>query len=128
MNGSKRILIIEHDANNANETFALLKRDNKQYQIDIAHSLPEAIEKLQTIHFQCVVMGLSFPDIESDQAVGLVKTAGKESLLITIAEGNTRELETKVRAQGVHYYHIRSDNPTELKLAVRSVFLDANES
>ena len=121
-------MIIEHDANNANETFALLKRDNKQYHIDIAHSLSEAIEKLHTIHFQCVVMGLFFPDIESDQAVSLVKSAGKDSLLITIAEDNTRDLETKVRAQGVHYYHIRSDKPDELKLAVRSVFVNANES
>jgi len=120
---AKRVLIVEPDPETARDLFLLFHFEREDYQLEIVESVAEALEKVQTVNFHCIIIDVNLPEMNSYEAIPLMKTINNPTLpIIVTTDRNTLELETKVREQDVYYYHLKSFNQNELKLAVRSVF------
>ena len=129
----RRILIVEPDPKVARELFLLFhfeygRFERERYEPDIAKSVAEAIEQVQTISFHCIIIDVDLRVMKGYEAIPLIKTIDNSAPIIMTTDKNTLELETKVREQDVYYYHIRSFASDGLKLAVNSVFENWQEA
>lgn len=123
----RRILIVEPDPEVARDLFLLFhfehgRFDPELYEPEIAESVAEAIEHIQTIDFHCIIIDADLREMKGYEAIPLIRTINNTTPVIMITPNNTLDLETKAREQNVYYYHIRSFGLNELKLAVGSVF------
>lgn len=123
----RRILIVEHNPKTAQELFFLFYSEYGRFgrercEPEIAESVAQAAEKVQTINFHCVIMDVDLPEMKGYEAVPLIRMISKNTPIIMTTDENSLELETKVREQDVYYYHLRCFDQNELRLAVRSVF------
>ena len=80
------------------------------------------MEKIRNIEFDCAIMSVNLPEMKGYDAVSIIKMIDPKIEIIMTAEENSMELEAKVRRQNIFYYHIKSFDLQELKLAVRDVF------
>jgi DNA-binding response OmpR family regulator len=122
-----RILIVEPDRETARDLFVLFhsergRFERERYEVEIAQSVAEAVERAQTMDFHCVILDINLPEMNGYEAIPLINTISSNCPVIVTAAKNTPELETKVRQQGVYYYHLRSFGLDELTSAVRSSF------
>lgn len=132
----RRILIVEPDPKVARDLFLLFhfeygRFERERYEPEIAESVAEAVEQVQTINFHCIIIDVDLREMKGYEAIPLMKTINNTTPIIMTTDNNTLELETKVREQDVYYYHIRSFASDELKLAVNSAFenwLEVNKS
>lgn len=123
----RRILIVEPDPEIAQEMFLLFhfergRFERERYEPEIAESVAEAVEQVQTVNFNCIIMDVELPEMKGYEAIALMNTIGNNPPVIMTAAKNSLELETKVRQQDVYYYHLRCFGLDELKSAVGSVF------
>lgn len=123
----RRVLIVEPDPKIARDLFLLLhfeygRFEPERYEPEIAGSVAEAVEQVQTVNFHCIIIDVDLPEMKGHEAVPLMKTINNDPPIIITTDKNTLELETKVREQDVYYYHVRTFGLNELKLAVHSVF------
>jgi DNA-binding response OmpR family regulator len=123
---SRRILIVEADAQAAEELFVFFHRDargfeQERYEVDIATCVAQAIDKGQSTIFDCIIMDVNLPEMGGYEAVRLMRSIGSDPPIIMVGSENTAELEAKVREQNVYYYH-PSFGGEELSQAVESVF------
>ena len=128
----RRILIVEPDPEIAQEMFLLfhLERgrfEHDRYEPEIAESVAEAVEQVQTVNFNCIIMDVELPEMKGYEAIALMNTIGNNPPVIMTAAKNSLELESKVRQQDVYYYHVRAFDLDELKSAVHSVFENLQE-
>jgi two-component system response regulator ResD len=124
---ARRILIVEPDRRVAEEIYNLFhfergRFEREHYELEVAESVTEAIEQVEAVDFHCVIMDVNLPEMDGYEAAGLLKTIIRDTPIILTAEHNTPELETKIRERDVYYYHLRSFEQDELRLAVGSVF------
>jgi DNA-binding NarL/FixJ family response regulator len=117
----KRILIVEPDRRAAAELFGTFEFGPDHYYVDVAESVAEAVEKLRTLDFHCLIVDARLPEMDASQATTVLKELSKGTPVIVTAETNTLALERRVRQQQVDYYHIRSGDRSELREAVRSL-------
>ena len=117
-----RILIVEPNPETARDMFQLFHGGPEDYELRVAESVADALEKVQTEVFDCVIMDANLPEMVAYEAVPLMRTIGSSPAAIVIAERNSLELETKIREQDVYYYHLISFDQDELRLAVRNLF------
>jgi len=132
VNMIRKILIVEPDPKTAQELFLLFhsgygRFGRERCEPEIAESVAQAAEQVQTINFHCVIMDVDLPEMKGYEAVPLIKMISKNTPIIMTADKNTLELETKVREQDVYYYHLRCFDQNELRLAVRSVFEESGK-
>jgi len=128
----RRILIVEPDLKVARDLFLLFHFEygrfvRECYEPEIAESVAEAIEQVQTISFHCIIIDVDLREMKGYEAIPLMKTINNTAPIIMTTGNNTLGLETKVREQDVYYYHIRSFGSDELKSAVNSVFENRQE-
>ncbi len=116
----KRILIIDPDTQMRNEYLSLFCADD--CEIDLCSGITKAIEKIQNIRFDCVIMDVDLPDIKGYKAVKILKAIDPKTEVIMTTSQNSLDLETEVRKQNIFYYYIKTFKKEELKLAVKNVF------
>ncbi|UCB45027.1 MAG: response regulator [Spirochaetota bacterium] len=120
MDISRRVLIVEPDNKYALELVALLV--NEGYDLEISRSFTDAVQMVNDVNFDCVIMDVDLPDIRGYEAVPIMKAIDPKIQIIMTAHKNTKELEAKVRSQDVYYYYIKSFDRHELKLAVYGIY------
>jgi len=128
----RRILIVEPDAKAAQDMFHTFHSQHRhlernRYETEIAGSVAEAIERLQTVSYHCIIMDVNLPEMAGYQAVSLLKTIDNITPIIITADENTPDLEANVREQDVYYYHIRAFGEDDLILAVNSIFEESEK-
>ncbi|MBN2030157.1 response regulator [bacterium] len=116
----KHILIIDPDTQMRNEYLSLFSADD--CEIDVCSGITKAIEKIQNIRFDCIIMDVELPDLEGYKAVPILKTIDPKVEVIITAAQNSLELEAKIRKENIFYYYIKTFKREELKLAVENVF------
>jgi len=124
---ARRILIVESDPANVHDLFLLFHSEgglspHERYELQVATSLAEAVEKAQTTRFHCVILDVNLPEMKGYEAVPLMRTISNNPPVIMVSAENTQELETKVREQDVFFYHLLSFDQNELLLAVENIF------
>ena len=118
--GLRKILIVDPDTEAARELSSLLVDEG--YDVETSKGLTEAVERINDVKFDCIIMDVDLPEMKGYKAVPILKAIDpKVQIIMTVAE-NTVELEEKVRRQDIFYYYIKSFDREELKEAVRDVF------
>ncbi len=118
--GLRKILIVDPDTKAARELSSFLIDDG--YDVETSKGLTEAVERINNVKFDCIIMDVDLPEMKGYKAVPILKAIDpKAQIIMTVAE-NSVELEVKVRRQDIFYYYIKSFDREELKEAVRDVF------
>jgi len=128
----RRILIVEPNPKAAQDMFRTFhsqhgRFEGERYETEIAGSVAEAIEQVQTISFHCIIMDINLPEMKGYEAVSFLKTIDNVTPIIMTADKNTLDLETKVREQDVYYYHIKAFGEDNLISAVDNIFKESEK-
>jgi len=117
-NFNKEILIIDPDTKDR-ESLSSFFRDNG-YQVETGIGLTDAIKKIISHHFHCVIMSVDLPEMKGYEAVSIIKNIDSNIKVIMTTKKNSKELEAKVREQDIFYYFIKSFGKEELELAIKN--------
>ena len=120
MDQNKRILIIDQDIKTQKEYINLFSQDD--YEVEFCTEITKAIEMIKNVKFDCIIMDVMLKKLKGYEAVPIIKAIDPKVKIIMTSNENSIELEKKVRAQDVFYYHIKSFQGEELKLAVNYLF------
>lgn len=99
------ILIVEDDANCAESIGESI--ENWGYKVERVASGREALKRVKRDAFDLVLLDIFLPDMEGYELIPQFKTLCPEIGIVTMTGHNTRELEMKVREQGILYYMIK---------------------
>jgi len=119
-NLNKKILIIDPDNDDRKSLLSYLQTNEQQ--VEAASGLTDAIKKITSNHFHCVIMAVEIPEMKGYEAVSIIKNIDSETKVILTTKKNTKELEAKVREQDIFYYFIKPFGKEELKLAIKNAF------
>jgi FOG: CheY-like receiver len=127
--GVKNLLIVDDDETHR-ETITELLGDGEDVQITAVGSSEEALELLESQHFDCMVLDLKLPEMQGFQLLERVKTDerfGKLPVIIYTGKDLNRKEETKLRryAETIIVKDVRSP---ERLLDETSLFLHRVES
>ncbi|MFO7980592.1 MAG: response regulator [Candidatus Aminicenantes bacterium] len=117
---NKKILIIDPDNDDRKSLLSFLQTNEQQ--VEAASGLTDAIKKITSNHFHCVIMAVEIPEMKGYEAVSIIKNIDAETKVIMTTKKNTKELEAKVREQDIFYYFIKPFGKEELKLAIKNAF------
>ncbi|UCD39213.1 MAG: response regulator [Fidelibacterota bacterium] len=124
MDRIKRILVIDPDDHTVEELTSLLSRPG--VEVERCLSIPNAVAKMQHIQYDCIIVDMDLKDVKGYDAVPILKTVDPSVNVIVTSRINTKDLETRVRAQDIFYYFIKSFNMEELKMAVNNAINHGN--
>lgn len=122
----EKVLIVEPDPDSAEELFLLFHRGDLGhepgcYEPVVAVCMTEALDKMATERFQCVIVDAALQEMQIDKAITLMRAIRRDIPIIVVAGENNLEMEARIRQLNIQYYHIKSHDPEDLKLAVRSM-------
>jgi DNA-binding NtrC family response regulator len=81
-------------------------------------NLKDLIITLQKQKINVLVMDICLPDAMGAEAISIIKGMCQKLPIIITAEENNPDLESRVRQQGIFYYHVKSFGVDELMLAI----------
>jgi len=89
----------------------------KGFNIIHANSLKDTLLNLQSQKVDVLLLDADL--LEEDCAfISIIKGIEEELPIIICAETNTPELESKIRQQGIFFYHIKSFGTQDLEMAI----------
>jgi CheY-like chemotaxis protein len=77
------------------------------HQIETVATGKGLLEMDKTRTFDLVLLNFFLPDIKGYELIPEIKKLWPESRIIAVTEYNSRELEAKVRKEGIIYYMIK---------------------
>ena len=91
--------------------------EDKGYRIISVKTLKETLLTLQNLRVDVLVLDAAL--LEEDCGfISVIKGMEKDLPIIICSTTNTPELESKIRKQGIFYYHIRSFGTQDLEMAI----------
>lgn len=93
------------------------------HKLESVESGAEAIEMAKTKYFDIMLLDLSLPDIETNQFIRRMKEISPGIGIITVTGYNSRQLEKKIREEGVIYYMIRPFDSNHLEDIINHIGL-----
>jgi len=103
-NFKKKILIIDPDERDRESLLSFLQ--HKEYQVETGKGLTDAIKKITSNHYHCVIMAVELPEMKGYEAVSIIKNIDSDTKVIMTTKKNTKELEAKVREKVLLFYKI----------------------
>jgi len=104
------ILVVEDEDSVANLISEILVIWGHQVQQSGTGS--DALEKVRRTDVDLILLDISLPDIQGHELIPFFKASQPHVGIVAMTGSNSRELESKVRREGVIYYMIK---PFELK-------------
>ena len=117
MEKKKKVLFIDPDLKFMREISTLF---TGELITDSSRGIIEAISKIKTMKYDCVIMDVDLLELKGYAAVSIIKAIDANVPVILTSNENTFELEAKVRTQDIFYYYLKSFEKEELKLVVYS--------
>ena len=105
------ILVVEDNV--AVASFLVQSIKKWGFVVETSNNGKSALKRLQEKAFDLVLLDLFLPDIQGDALIPEFKQLWPQIGIITITGRNSRELESRVRQQGILYYFIK---PFKLKI------------
>ncbi|MFC1671590.1 response regulator [Planctomycetota bacterium] len=115
-----RVLIVDPDP-----LFAGRVRDalsSEGYDVEVAEGITQAVQRLENASYGCVIVDEALPEMKGYDAVPILRAAFPDLTVIMTAVNNTSELEARIRRQPIFFYHVKSFDIYELRMAVRNAF------
>ena len=85
------------------------------HRVETAHTCKDALEKVKQKRFDLILLDMFLPDGKGYQLIPQFKKVCPDIGIIAMTGRNTRELERKVREQGIWYYMIKPFETEHLK-------------
>lgn len=120
-----RVLVVEDDRDHA-ETIrqVLIRRTEVAYQVEIAKTASEAIEKLTHDAFDAVLLDLSLPDAKGIDAVRRISDASKDVGVIVLTGWGGPETEQPAKDAGADAYLQKPTQPAEMSKKLQFVVIN----
>lgn len=118
MNSEKKILIIDPDEKDRNVVATFLRQHN--FSVETGKGLSDALKKVSEDSYDCLIMDVDLPEMKGFDAVSILRNIDPKIKVIMTAKKNSMELESKVRAQDIYYYFIKSFGKDELELVINN--------
>ncbi len=83
------------------------------YDVRWALTGEDALGEVRRAPFDLIILDISLPDIQGHELIPSLKSIQPETGIVTMTGHNSRELEAKVRREGILYYMVK---PFELKM------------
>ncbi|MFO7600264.1 MAG: response regulator [Candidatus Desulfacyla sp.] len=104
------ILVVEDENSVANLISEILAIWG--HQVERSATGSDALEKVRRTDVDLILLDISLPDIQGHELIPFFKASQPQVGIVAMTGSNSRELESKVRREGVIYYMIK---PFELK-------------
>ena len=111
-----KILIVEDQAPVARMLTASLNRWGHETQI--AETGQNAMELMEKEMFDLILLDIHLPDAMAYDLIPRMKRAWSGMEIITMTGHNSRDLEKKIRSQGILYYMVKPINMAELRAII----------
>jgi two-component system, OmpR family, response regulator len=85
------------------------------HDISWARTGAEALGHIKMADFDLIVMDVLLPDIHGDELIPRLKAFRPEAAIVTMTDNNSRDLELKVRKQGIICYMVKPVSLSILK-------------
>ena len=99
------ILIVEDDVFTAESISEIIRR--KAHRSETAGTGKEAVERIKKKRFDLVLLDIFLPDCNGYELIPQFKELWPGISIVAMTGYNNRELELKVRNQGINYYMIK---------------------
>ncbi len=95
--------------------------ENCGHQVDFVSTGKDALRKADAKSFDLVLLDIFLPDTKGYELIPELKRAWPEPKIIAMTDSNSRELELKVRKEGVIYYMIKPVNTICLEKIIKYI-------
>lgn len=119
----QRVLIVDPDSKAQMKIAnSLIMVSNEDYDIQTCSGLYDAVDLLKKRDFDCIIMDVNLPEMEGYKAVPILRALFPEVKIIMTSSSNSRQIESRIREQGIFYYYIKSFDIDELVQTVKILF------
>jgi DNA-binding response OmpR family regulator len=109
-----QILIVDDDSQ---VTYYIMRRlAGWGYASQSANTGAEALEKIVNEKFELIILDIMLPDFKGYDLIPKFKSIQPDVGIITMTGHNSRDLEQKIRNQGILYYMVKPIETKNLKL------------
>lgn len=88
------------------------------HQLISVNTIKDVLMTLQQERVNVLVLDACLPEEIGFETIAIIKGLCHHLPIIVTAEENNPELESRIRQQGIFYYHVKSFGPDELMLAI----------
>jgi two-component system, NtrC family, nitrogen regulation response regulator GlnG len=88
------------------------------HQLISVDTIKDVLMTLQQERVNVLVLDACLPEEIGFETIAIIKGLCHHLPIIVTAEENNPELESRIRQQGIFYYHVKSFGPDELMLAI----------
>ena len=99
------VLIVEDDISTAESISEIVRK--RECRSETAKTGQEAVERIKKKRFDLVILDIFLPDCKGYELIPQFKELWPEIGIVAMTGYNSRELELKVRNQGINYYMIK---------------------
>jgi len=114
-----KVLVVEKDDSLADLLRALL--ENWGYDARICTKGKEAVRLFRTGDYDMVLMELMLPDMNAVELISTLKEFSPEVGIVAMTGKNSKELEARIREQGILYYMVKPLETENLRVLLEHV-------
>ena len=90
-------------------------------------TLKDLLMTLQSEKINVLVMDVRLPEDMGYEAISIIKGLDRKLPIIITADENNPEQESRIRQQGIFYYHVNSFGPDDLILAISNAMVRSSQ-
>ena len=90
-------------------------------------SIKDLLMTLQSEKINVLVMDVRLPEDMGYEAISIIKGLDRKLPIIITADENNPEQESRIRQQGIFYYHVNSFGPDDLILAISNAMVRSSQ-
>jgi DNA-binding NtrC family response regulator len=97
------------------------------HQLIKVDSFKDVLMTLQGEKINVLVMDARLPEAMGYEAISIIKGLHRKLPIIITADENNPEQESRIRHQGIFYYHVKSFGMEELMLAISNAMMRSSQ-
>jgi DNA-binding response OmpR family regulator len=100
-----KVLVVENNASLAKSVRGLLEKWGHEAQL--CRRAKDAMRFFRTEDYDLVLMEVRLPDMKGEELISRLKDFSPDTRIVAMTASNSRELETRIREQGILYYMVK---------------------
>lgn len=97
------------------------------YRLKAVNNVKDLLMTLQSEKINVLVMDVHLPEELGYEAISIIKGLHRKLPIIITADENNPEQETRIRHQGIFYYHVNSFGMDDLILAISNAMVRSSQ-
>ncbi len=97
------------------------------HRLKTVDNFKDLLMTLQSEKVNVLVMDARLPEEMGYEAISIIKGLGRKLPIIITADENNPEQESRIRHQGIFYYHVNSFGPDDLILAISNAMVRSSQ-